>query len=453
MTDLTRLTATELNRLYQSGTVSPVAVVEQILSKIERLNPRLNALCFTDPNTTIAQAKASQRRWQQGQPLSALDGVPVAVKDSILTLDWPTRHASRAVDPNQSWSEDAPSVSRLREAGAVFVGKTTMPEFAWGTKTTASKIYGTTANPWNIGCSPGGSSGGSAAVVAGSLVPLALGTDLGGSITVPASFCGVFGYKPSANKVAHSPRDALNLCTVGLFARSVKDLVDATNLVSKFDSKDWSYVSTEEIKVEADFDIGCLCIGTPTDIQDIQLRSVFDRIKDIFKTQPIDALQTFDLHLAQKIFSNISSPVRVHQWQSLTKEQQSVTEKHTQRNSVIAHSKSNLYNWLLERTKFIVSTNQYMRNFDVIVVPATISSAADIPCRSTLKHDDINLSPWSTLCTVTGLPSVTIPVGLNVQGLPMALMIIGPMHGDAMIMQIAQVVEMHFPMPPCPVVL
>lgn len=453
MTDLTMATATELNALYRSGTASPVTVAEQALMKIAQINPVLNAFCFTDPDTTIKQALASEQRWRQGQPLSDLDGVPVAIKDSLLTKGWPTRHASLAVDPDQPWLKDAPAVARLRESGAVFVGKTTMPEFAWGTKNTVSKIYGTTTNPWNVKCSPGGSSGGSAAAVAGGLVPLAVGTDLGGSITVPGSFCGVFGYKPSATKVAHSPRDALNLCTVGLFARSINDLMSATNIISKPDVTDCSHVPTEQIKSVPNFDMKSLCIGASIDIQNSEIKSVFGKINGLWHTRPIDALQWFDLQLAHKIFSNVSSPVRLHQWQSLTKKQQSVTEKHTQKNAVIAHSKSNLYAWLLERATFTAAINQCMCDFDVIVVPATITSANDISCNTELNHNDINLSPWSTLCAVTGLPSITVPVGLDVQGMPVAVMIIGPLHNDALVMQVAHAIAKQFPMPACPVIL
>ena len=213
MTDYTLCNATELADLYRAGSASPVTVAEQILAKIDQLNPVLNAFCYLDPETTVAQAQASAQRWQQHQPLSELDGVPVAFKDSLLAKGWPTRHASFAVDPNQPWTEDAPTVARLREGGAVFVGKTTMPEFAWGTKNTVSKIYGTTTNPWNVKCSPGGSSGGSAAAVAGSLVPLAVGTDLGGSITVPGSFCGVFGCILRCTRGATTLKRSMTLCT------------------------------------------------------------------------------------------------------------------------------------------------------------------------------------------------------------------------------------------------
>ena len=449
MTDLTQATATELSSLYQSGAASPVTVAEQVLAKIERLNPVLNAFCFTDPATTLAQAQASAQRWKNGQPLSQLDGVPVAVKDSILTQGWPTLHGSCAIDPNQPWLEDAPSVARLREAGAVFVGKTTTPEFSLGSASTMSRAYGVTVNPWNIKCSPGGSSGGSAVAVASSLVPVTIGADMGGSITVPGSFCGVFGYKPSAGKVAHSSQDALNLGTVGVFARSVTDLVATVNIISLPDVNNWFHVPRTEIKADSDF---LPSIGLDTTIH-TELQLVFDKIKDCWQTRPVDTLQQFDLQLALEIFSHIALPIRLNQWQTLTQEQQLVTEKHTQKTAILAHVKSNLYHWLLQRIKFGVDINRHMHEFNCIVVPATITSAINIPCDVVpinIDNIDVNLSPWSILCAVVGLPSVAVPVGLDSQGLPVALMIIGPMHGDALVLQVAQVIESAFPMPPSP---
>jgi aspartyl-tRNA(Asn)/glutamyl-tRNA(Gln) amidotransferase subunit A len=444
MTDLTQATAAELSSLYQAGAVSPVTVAEQVLAKIERLNPILNAFCFTDPDTTIAQAQASEQRWQQGRPLSELDGVPVAFKDSLLTQGWPTLYGSLAIDPNQPWTEDAPAVARLREAGAVFVGKTTVPEFAWGTTSTISRAHGITVNPWNVKCSPGGSSGGSAVAVASRLVPVTIGTDMGGSVTVPGSFCGVFGYKPSAGKVAHSPRDALNISSPGVFARSTVDLITTINIIAATDARDWFHVPGTKIKTGPDIQLKSLNIGLAAGIQDNVTYTVL---------QPVDALHQFDLQLALEIFTNVALPIRLSQWQNLTQAQQSVTEKHTQKTAILAHVKSNLYHWLIQRTKFGAAVNQHINEFDVIIVPATITSASDIPCDVVPISTDVNLSPWSTLCAVVGLPSVTVPVGLDAQGLPVAVMVIGPMHGDELVLQVARALEQQFPMPVCPVVL
>ena len=124
MTDYTLCTATELVDLYQKGSASPVTVAQQVLAKIERLNPVINAFCFTDPETTLKQAQASADRWQQNSPLSKLDGIPIGIKDLLLTQGWPTLKGSFDIDADQPWLTDDPYVAKLRSAGAVFLGKT-----------------------------------------------------------------------------------------------------------------------------------------------------------------------------------------------------------------------------------------------------------------------------------------------------------------------------------------
>src|SRR5205085_4418152 len=153
-----------------------------------------------DPESALASARASEARWQRGEPQGLLDGIPVAIKDTQLTRGWPRLVGSRTIDPNQKWTEDAPSTARLRAAGAVFFGKTTTPEFGWK-GATDSPLTGISRNPWDLDRTPGGSSGGSAAAVLAGISPLAVGTDAGGSIRIPASFCGIFGLKPTFGMV------------------------------------------------------------------------------------------------------------------------------------------------------------------------------------------------------------------------------------------------------------
>ncbi|MBS0642003.1 MAG: amidase, partial [Proteobacteria bacterium] len=129
MTDLTSLTATELLRLYRSRQASPTEATQAVLTRIERLNPVLNAFCYLAAEQALASAAASTQRWAKGQPNGALDGVPVSIKDLVVAKGWPTLRGSRTVDPHQNWDIDAPATARLREAGAVLLGKTTTPEF------------------------------------------------------------------------------------------------------------------------------------------------------------------------------------------------------------------------------------------------------------------------------------------------------------------------------------
>jgi len=187
----------------------------------------------------LATARASEARWQKGEPQGLLDGVPVALKDTLLTRGWPRLLGSRTIDPNQEWEEDAPVPVRLRAEGAVFFGKTKTPEFDWK-GVTDSPLSGTSRNPWNLERTPGGSSGGSAAAVLSGVCPLAVGTDAGGSIRIPAAFCGIVGLKPTFGRVAAYPQGAFgDVAHVGPMTRTVEDAALMLDAIKGSDSRDW----------------------------------------------------------------------------------------------------------------------------------------------------------------------------------------------------------------------
>jgi aspartyl-tRNA(Asn)/glutamyl-tRNA(Gln) amidotransferase subunit A len=204
MSDLTQHTATQLLDLYRQGKASPVEVTQAVLKRIARLNPLLNAFCWVDEAAALASARHSESRWQahrkSGEAVLPLDGVPMSIKDLILTKGWPTLRGSKTVNPDQPWDVDAPVTSRLREAGAVLLGKTTTPEFGCKGETN-SLLTGISRNPWNPARTPGGSSGGASAAVSAGLGPLAIGTDGAGSVRIPAAYCGNVGLKPSFGRV------------------------------------------------------------------------------------------------------------------------------------------------------------------------------------------------------------------------------------------------------------
>src|ERR1700742_686704 len=239
MSEPHEMTAHQLSRAFHDGDLSPVEVAQGFLARIEALDSEINAFCLIDADTTMAQAEASEKRWAEGDPLSPLDGVPVAVKDLLVTKGWPTRRGSLTVDPKGSWTEDAPSVARLREAGAVLIGKTTTPEFGWK-GSTDSPLTGITRNPWNRAKTPGGSSGGASAALAARFCPLALGTDGGGSIRIPASFTNTYGLKPSFGRVPAYPLSPFGtLAHVGPMSRTVLDSAMLMNVIAKPDARDW----------------------------------------------------------------------------------------------------------------------------------------------------------------------------------------------------------------------
>ena len=231
--------ASRLSAAFGRRQISPVEVAQALLARIAKLDSRVNSFCLIDEGATLAQAQASEERWVRGAPFSPLDGVPVAVKDLLLTRGWPTLRGSRTIDPNQTWDQDSPVIARLREAGAVLLGKVTTPDHGWK-GVTDSPLTGITRNPWNLDKTPGGSSGGSSAALAARLAPLALGTDGGGSIRIPAGFTGVFGLKPSFGRVPAWPLSPFGtLSHLGPMSRDVEGSAMLLEVMARPDARDW----------------------------------------------------------------------------------------------------------------------------------------------------------------------------------------------------------------------
>lgn len=462
MTDLTRLTATELSSLYQSGAVSPVTVAEQVLVKIKRLNPVLNAFCFTDPDTTLKQAQASARRWQTGQPLSRLDGVPVAVKDSILTQGWPTLHGSLTVDPNQPWLEDAPAVARLREAGAVFVGKTTTPEFNSGDGSNSnSKLHGIVRNPWNIKYTPGGSSGGSAIAVAAGMVPLAIASDAGGSIAVPSAFCGIVGLKPSFGRVPQYPSGVFPFTAVGPLARSIADLALILNTISLPDVRDWTSLPYNNIDYTNHLlsSVNGLRVAYCQAIDDhcanIEILSAVEQVVDWLALQgAVIEFVDIDTKNSWEIMCQLQTPAALQQWQNVPVNKRHLTSREFQKRSIFSNIKMELYPSLEQYRDFVIKMREFMQKYDVIISPATTVTPDQIAVDNiTMENKKISISPWSIFFSMTKQPTLTVPVGLNSSSVPLAVLITGAMHDDVRVLQVARAIEQQFPMPVCPVIL
>jgi aspartyl-tRNA(Asn)/glutamyl-tRNA(Gln) amidotransferase subunit A len=237
--ELTRLSATRLVTAYRRKEISPVEVTQAVLDGIEAFDPAVNAFCVVDGARAMDAARASEARWQRGAPLGLVDGVPATIKDVVLCAGWPTLRGSLAVPREQDWSDDAPVTARLREHGAVLMGKTTTPEFGWK-GVTDSKLTGITRNPWNTDLTPGGSSGGAVAACALGLGALHIGTDGGGSIRIPAGFTGVFGLKTTFGLVPAWPASPFGtVAHVGPITRTVSDTALMLNVISQPDARDW----------------------------------------------------------------------------------------------------------------------------------------------------------------------------------------------------------------------
>ena len=230
--DLTSLTASEALPLLQSGEIKAIDYVEACLARIAAREGDVQAWIYLDADHARAEARAADARRALGRGVGPLHGLPVAIKDVIDTRDMPTEHGSPAFRGNQP-SADASCVAQLRQAGAVILGKTVTTELA-------TQYPGKTRNPHNPAHTPGGSSSGSAAAVASGMVPLAVGTQTGGSVIRPASFCGVWGLKPTLGLISRTGvlLQSHTLDTVGVFARSVEDLALITDSLSAQDPSD-----------------------------------------------------------------------------------------------------------------------------------------------------------------------------------------------------------------------
>ncbi len=222
--DAWRLPATELQQRYRDGSLTPLAVAQACLGRLEAVNPRLNAIVARRDSDFLREAQDSGARHALGKPLSPLDGVPLSVKDSLYTRDLPTTWGCPALRAH-GIGHDELAVGRARAAGALLIGKTNVPEFALEGYT-GNPVFGVTRNPWDLALTPGGSSGGAVASVAAGITPLAIGQDGGGSIRRPASHTGLVGLKPSLAAVPREhvlPSLLLDFEVIGPLARTVDD--------------------------------------------------------------------------------------------------------------------------------------------------------------------------------------------------------------------------------------
>ncbi len=241
--DLHALDVDAMARGFAARTLSPVEVTQAVIAQIERCEPKLHALWAYDPEAALAQARASEARWQRGKPASPIDGVPGTLKENIATRGcaMPVGTAATELVP---MPDDAPPAARWREAGLVLLAKTTMPD--WGMLSSGlSSFHALARNPWNTDFNPGGSSAGAGAAAAAGYGPMHVGTDIGGSIRLPAGWCGVFGFKPSLGRIPIKPPYAGRVA--GPITRTVRDAAWLMTVLSQPDWRDTMSLPYQEI--------------------------------------------------------------------------------------------------------------------------------------------------------------------------------------------------------------
>ncbi|MGO4603159.1 amidase [Terrabacter sp. 2YAF2] len=253
------LTATELVAAYASGDLSPVDALEDVAAVIEAREPELNAFWQLDLESALTAARASEQRWDRGQPAGPIDGVPVTVKENLARAGVPMPAGNAGVEPVVP-TRSSPVVERVEESGGVILGATVMPD--WGMLSSGvSSLHGVTRSPWNTSLTTGGSSSGAGAAAAGGYGPLHVGTDIGGSIRLPGTWLGLTTLKPSAGRV---PLDTPYLGrAAGPLARSARDAALLLSVISRPDVRDWTSLPPE--------DLGTVLPPEPRDVRGLRV--------------------------------------------------------------------------------------------------------------------------------------------------------------------------------------
>ena len=446
--------AHELLRLYRRGLASPVEATQAVLARIDALNPTLNAFVRVDHEAALAAARASEARWLAGTPAGPLDGVPVSIKDLILAKGGPTLRGSRTVDPAQPWDVDAPASARLREAGAVLLGKTTTPEFGCKGETN-SPATGITRNPWNPAHTPGGSSGGAAAAVAAGMGPLAVGTDGAGSVRIPAAFCGNVGLKPSFGRVPAYPLSPFGTVShLGPHTMSVLDAALMMNVLKQPDARDWTSLPPDG----SDY-----TVGLDDGIRGLKL-AYSPRLGYVKNLHPevaaaVDAavLVLQDLGaVVEATDPGFEDPLEITTglwfsgawtvWNSLTEAQQAVVDPDFAAEAQLGSriSALELQRLTLRRGALGSHMRQFMTRYDLLVTPTVAIPAFEARPAGQAPMDPVSLlgwTPYSFPFNLTQQPAITVPCGLTKSGLPIGLQFVGPMFGDALVLRAARAFE------------
>jgi aspartyl-tRNA(Asn)/glutamyl-tRNA(Gln) amidotransferase subunit A len=459
-TDLADCTALELLDLYRTRQASPLEATRAALARIERWNPILRAFSYVAAEEALESARGSEERWGRGEPCGALDGVPVSIKDLILTRGMPTLRGSRTIDPNQAWDVDAPAAARLREAGAVFLGKTTTPEFGCKGETN-SPLTGISRNPWNPQKTPGGSSGGTAAAVAAGMGPVSVGTDGAGSVRIPAAFCGNVGFKPSFGRVPAYPLSYFGTVShLGPHTSSVRDSALVMNVLSRPDARDWTSLPPDGRDYLAGLEDGIRGLRIAWSPRLGYARHVDPEIALACERA---AHRLSDLGaMVEAVDPGIEDPLEITcglwfvgawtLWNTLSPAQQTLTDPDFAAEARLgsAFGVLEVQQLNLRRGALGAHLRQFMERFDLLVTPTVAVPAFDArpPGLGDMAPAALlGWTPFSYPFNLTQQPACTIPCGLTASGLPIGLQLVGPMFGDALVLRAARAFETVQPVP------
>lgn len=439
-----------LAKAYADKRLSPVEVTRHLLARIDALNPALNAFYLVDPEGALQAAKASEQRWHRGEGLSPMDGVPTSAKDALSSVGWPSYRGSLAHRAESGvWDSDTPAIARLREHGAVFLGKTTMPDFGILASGYSSK-HGITRNPWKLSLNTGGSSSGASASVAAGLSPAAIGTDIVGSIRLPASFCGLFGLKPSQGRVPYYPPNNPALAA-GPLTRTVEDAAILMNIVTLPDARDFTALEPKKVDYRAALEgpvkgtrigfVADLGFGLRSDPEVVRL--VSEAVKTFAaegcEIVPLDISFTADELAAAELYYQARCYTEFVTFAEDRREAATVIRDWTR--PVGQASADSLYNAMNVMRRMREKMVRISETVDFLVLPSVHipAFAAEAPAPDAAAL----FEPWCNtfLFNLTEQPASSVPCGLTGAGSPVGMQIVGRRFDDVGVLRMSRAFE------------
>ena len=468
--NITELSALALATLIHSGEISSVEVTKAFIDKIKKNDNKYNSFITVTEELALRLAGEADNRVKNGEILSSLDGVPVAVKDCICVKDIKNTCASKMLKDFVS-PYNAAAVEHLLNAGVVIIGKTNLDEFSMGS-TNDTSYFGAVHNPWDLTRVPGGSSGGSAAAVAARLVPLALGTDTGGSVRQPASMCGIFGMKPTYGAVSRYGLVAYahSFDQIGVCARDTDDCAALLDIISKKDNRDSTYIGVKKsfadklsLSVAAKkIGIPCECVGEGVDTL---VKSAFLTAVDEMKKMGCE-VEFFDFPILKYVIpcyyviSNAEASTNLSRFDGvkygyratefdgaedmITKSRSQGFGKEVKKRimlgtmAITSENYENYYNKAMKVKQTVkVAFDELFKKYDMIMCPTAPSSAGIIGVdeSDTLKHYLADI--FTVSANIAGLPAISVPCGFAENDMPIGFQFIGKRFDDAEVLGFA----------------
>jgi aspartyl-tRNA(Asn)/glutamyl-tRNA(Gln) amidotransferase subunit A len=449
------LSVAELLSRYQRKDLSPVEMLRAVLDQIDRHNGVVNAYCWVDRDGAMRSARDSEARWMAGVPRGLIDGVPVGIKDNLLVAGMPARFGSKLTSDAPA-SHDAPAVARLREQGAIVIGKTTMPEFGWK-GVTDSPLTGVTRNPWDTRKTPGGSSGGAVAAVVLGMGNIHLGTDGGGSIRIPAAFGGSYGIKPTRARVPAWPASPLGtLAHVGCLTRSVADAALALTIMAAPDIRDvYAWTSpAPDFRIGLDDGVRGMRVAYSPRL------GYAKRVDPEVEAAVAAAVRVFaelGAHVDEANPELDGDPIAVWNtlwWSSFATLLQSYggRVRDIAEPGLVAAAaqglKTSVADYIraqLKRADLHGIFARFFERYDLLLTPTMPLPAFDVnhvvPPSANGGEAWTDWSPFTYPFNLTQQPAASIPCGLTRNGLPIGLQIVGAIGADALVLRASRAFE------------